>query len=63
MSLSDKEVWRTRRPIYHRADVKEFIRELKTNLVLVNTVDDSFIETMNERMYRIIDKLAGDKLI
>ena len=48
---------------FYFTDVKEFIRELKTNLVLVNTVDDSFIETMNERMYRIIDKLAGDKLV
>ena len=50
-TLSDREqLSDCNEKIYHEEDVKEFIKDLKRNMILQVDID-------------IIDKLAGDKLI
>ena len=58
MTLSDKEIndiWHKMK-VYKRIHVRKFIRELKSNLILTDITDMIFVK-------KLIDKLAGDKLI
>ena len=61
MSLSDKIVMEDSLMI---KDVKEFIRKLKKGLHVTQKDDGLMkIDYINETLPRIIDKIAGEKLI
>ena len=68
MSLSDKSECigdeENQELVFYFKDVKEFIRKLKKGLHVTQKDDGLMkIDYINETLPRIIDKIAGDKLI